>query len=125
MSDGELRSFALMLGHLEDGQILVDLSEKLQQLNLALIKQAEAVGKAKGTLTLTLKFGADDGGTVQIDADIKIKEPQPVRARTVTWMTKAGQLATSNPRQTKLALREVPRQQPARDVDAAPAPRNV
>jgi hypothetical protein len=108
-NEGEQRLFAGLVGNLEDGQLANDLGDALHRLNLQILKQAEAVGKAKSEITLKLKLSADSGGTVQIDADFKVKEPQPVRARSVHWLSKEGHLCTSNPKQTKLPLREVPR----------------
>ena len=115
-NDGNLRGFGQLLQNLEDGQLLVDLGDKLQRLNDELSKQAENVGKAKGELTLKLKLSCDQGGTVMIDSDIVVKEPKAPRARTVCWMTKGNVLANENPKQTKLPLREVTFSKETKDV---------
>lgn len=120
------RSYAVLLSSLEDGQLLVDLSTKLHELNNKLALAAENVGKAKGELTLKLKLSADAGGTVQVDGEILCKEPKPGRARSVLWLSKGNNLVSENPRQTKLPLREVPGAGPARDVPKPnEAPRSV
>lgn len=104
----QLRNFGQVVQSLEDGQLVIDASEKLAELLVKLARQAEARGKAKGELHLKLKFSADEGGTVQIDGEIVCKEPKAARARSVLWLTKDNNLSGENPRQTKLALREVP-----------------
>jgi hypothetical protein len=125
-TEGNVRSAGTLLQSLEDGQLLEDLSTNVLELNTKLTKHAEAVGKAKGEIRLTLKFVADQGGTVSIDSDITIKEPKALRARTVLWTTKSGHLSSENPKQTKLPLREVDRPAAARDVAvAAPETRSV
>jgi hypothetical protein len=109
MADGgNVRGFGQLLQSLEDGQLLVDLGDKLQEMNDKLAKQADNVGKAKGELTLKLKLTCDSqGGTVMIDSEIVVKEPKAPRGRSVFWMAKGNILANENPRQTKLPLREV------------------
>lgn len=112
----ELRGFGLLIQQLEDGQLVDDLGTKLQELNTKLARQAAARGKAKGELILKLKLSADEGGTVQIDGEITMKEPKPARQRTVLWLAKGDVLATENPRQVKLPLKEVPAARAARAV---------
>lgn len=117
--DEGARSFALILGQCEDGQLHAELSEKLQALNANLSKHAESFGKAKGEIVLSLKLSVDQLGTTQIEADIKIKEPKVVRPRSVFWLNSSNNLLNENPRQTKLPLREVPlSKDAARDVGA-------
>ena len=120
-----IRSFGGLLQALEGGQLLADMGDKLQELNGKLTRVAEAQGKAKGELVLRVKFSADSGGTVQLDAEFSIKEPKLVRERTVLWLTKDATLTGDNPKQAKLPLREVagpkapkavPAQQPAEGV---------
>jgi hypothetical protein len=108
MGDATIRNFGGLLQHLEDGQLLSDLGDKLDELNLKLVKQAEAIGVAKGELRLTIKLKADGHGIVEADSSIDMKEPKPARMRSVLWLTKAGKLVAENPKQTKLPLREVP-----------------
>jgi len=103
-----LRTFGQLVQYLEDGQLASDLGDKLAELSGKLARVAEAQGKAKGELALKLKFQADAGGTVQLDAEIVLKEPKPARQRTVAWLNKDSTLAAENPKQVKLALREVP-----------------
>jgi hypothetical protein len=114
----DIRSFGALMQSLEDGQLHADLSDKLHELNGKLVRHAESTGKAKGELVLKLKFNADNGGTVEIDCDLTIKEPKPARSRSVMWLTKESHLSAENPKQTKLPLREVaqPKAEEARSV---------
>jgi hypothetical protein len=118
--EGNVRSAGTLLQSLEDGQLLEDLSTEILDLNSKLANHAEAVGKAKGEVRLTLKFTADQGGTVTVDADITVKDPRSLRARSVLWMTKGGHLSSENPKQTKLPLREISLPKETRDVAVAP-----
>lgn len=107
MADGKIRNFGGLLQNLEDGKLIADLGVELEGLNAKLLRETQGGGKAKGELRLTLKLAADGAGIVQIDGEITVKAPKPARQRSVMWMTKEGSLATENPRQTKLPLREV------------------
>jgi hypothetical protein len=113
-----IRNFGQLLQGLEGGQLLVDLGDKLAELNGKLVRVAGAQGKAKGELVLKVKLNADAGGTVQIDAEITCKEPKLVRERTVLWLTQDAILTPDNPKQVKLALREVAAPKAARAVPA-------
>jgi len=112
----QLRNFGQVLQSLEDGQLIADLTDKLQELNGKLARQAEARGKAKGEIVLKLKLLADEGGTVQIDGEIVCKEPKAARARSVLWLTKENTLAGSNPKQMSLPVRDVSAGVPAAAV---------
>src|SRR3984957_5948516 len=82
MTDGgNERGFGQLLQNLEDGQLLVALGDKLQEMNDKLAKQEDNVGKAKGELTLKLKLTCDSqGGTVMIDSEMVVKETKlPLR----------------------------------------------
>lgn len=116
MADAQIRHFGGLLQTLEDGQLMNDLGDKLAELNGKLQRHAAAMGKAKGELRLTLKMAADGQGIVQIDGEIVTKEPKPARSRSVLWLSKEGNLTPENPRQTKLALREVSK--PSEPIDA-------
>ncbi len=102
-----VRGFAPMLAGLEDGALHSDLSEAVADLMGKVQRQAEHLGKAKGALTLVLKFEADGFGVVTIDGAIKVVEPKPARQRSVRWLDAQGRLVSENPKQQKLPLRDV------------------
>ena len=76
------------------------------------------MNKAKGEIVLKLKFAAEPGGSVSVDTDITIKEPKPLRSRTVMFLTKDNLLSPNNPRQMHLGLKEV-------TFEAKPAPKEA
>ena len=123
--EDEVRSFLALLGGLEDGQFANECTNRTRELSLKLRKQAESLGKAKGELTIKLKFSADPT-TVQIDGEIVMKEPKPARQRSVLWLLSNGALSNKNPKQQSLPLREVPPVPKAREAPEESAePRSV
>lgn len=116
--DGKVRSFTALLNGLEDGGLVVDLTNKLAELNTKLAEEALNAGEAKGSLALTLKCSCDHGGTVSIECEVKLTEPKPKRQRTVLWLDAHHELVARNPRQTLLPLREVAPPKPPIDVPA-------
>jgi hypothetical protein len=83
MSEGNVRNFGALLQTLEDGQFGAEISEEMRRLNLKLSERVEATSaKAKGELTIKIKFAAMPNGTVAVKADFKTKEPPAVRTGT-------------------------------------------
>ena len=106
--DRSIRTFGQFVQQLEDGQLVADLADRMQELNGKLAKHAEGtMSKAKGEIVLKLKFAADPGGSVAVDTEVTIKEPKPLRSRTVMFLTKDNLLSHVNPRQMPLGLKEV------------------
>lgn len=101
------RSFAVFLARLGDGEANFELSEALHRLTDKLHDEALNAGKAKGKLTLTLAFAVGKNGQVEIERDVKVAEPKPVRGKAVAWIDRKGNLVSENPRQAKLPLRPV------------------
>ena len=103
-----IRTFGQLVQQLEDGQLVADLGDKMQELNGKLGRHAEAtMNKAKGEIVLKLKFAAEPGGSVSVDTEIKVTDPKPLRSRTVMFLTKDNLLSHVNPRQMPLGLKEV------------------
>lgn len=114
--DGTIRSFSALLNGLEDGNLVIDLTNKIQELNAKLAEEALNAGEARGELMLKLKCSCDQGGTVSIECEVKLTEPKPKRQRTVLWLDAHHKLVARNPRQQLLPLREVPAPKPPIDV---------
>lgn len=115
------RGFAHVLGHIGEGELSIEIAKQQQRLVNALTDHAYTYqAKAKGSLTLALSYVAEPDGTVRILGEVKIKEPKPKARGALFWATKQGNLLAENPRQTKLPLREVAGQGPAREVEAKP-----
>jgi hypothetical protein len=111
-------SFAIILHKLEDGQLLIDLTQKTHELTSKMAVTAEAVGMASGEIVLRLRLDLEKGGTVGIRSDIQVKEPKLERAKTVMWLSKGRNLVSENPRQQGMFPREV-MAPVARDLPAA------
>lgn len=110
------RSFAVFLTQIADGDLDRELSAKLHEVGLALDTEVENVGKAKGEISLTIKFDADRKNVV-VSYDAKIKKPAPPRPGTTMWLTPGSNFSPENPRQGKLPLRDVA-EVPAREGKA-------
>lgn len=110
--DEGVRAFGPILAGLGDGAVHAEMSEKLQRLAVSVAKDIESGGTGKGKITLTISLKADRDGTIAVNSDVKIAEPKPALPRSLFWMTAQGALTPENPKQTKLALK---------DVSAAPA----
>ena len=101
------RTFAYFLAHVRDGELSSELTDSLGELLEALTTHANARGRAKGKIALTIAFDVDDRGVVEVKSDIKTTEPKPERGKGVFWIDLDGNLTAKNPRQTELALRDV------------------
>ena len=114
------RNFATVLAELAQGEFNQQLGEDLQELLTALSKHKEVLGKggkAKGAMTITLKFELGDHRVLGIVGTVATKAPKPQAAGTVGWVDKSGNVSWEDPRQVKLPLREVPSAaREARDV---------
>lgn len=101
------RSFAVLLAGIEAGRLNAEASDEMQKLTGELYTLANDVGKAKGTLTITLAIHAEDNGTVSILGTVKTKAPPQRHARSVYWVAPGNHLVKEDPKQEKLALRTV------------------
>lgn len=102
------RGFGPFLSRVDDGRVYDDLGEQLQKLMGELDQYAQSFGKAKGELSIALKFSVEANGVVGVTAEIKAKSPKVTRPKSIFWLTKGNNLSAENPRQQKLPLREVP-----------------
>lgn len=105
---GAARSFAVLLGELEDGVLLDDLTKSLKEIvqeleDVSLRKGGSAV---KGALTLKLAVTAKDG-VIEIIPDLATKTPTMSRRRSIFWRGKDGLLVRADPNQPDLPLRDV------------------
>jgi hypothetical protein len=115
----EPKAFGVIFSQLEDGMLQLDATARLAELCAELSRQADAIGKAKGTFALKLKISAERGGVVDIDADVQIVKPKPARHRSVMWLNGKGALSNENPKQLSLGVRDVSK--PAEAPREAPA----
>jgi hypothetical protein len=102
----------------EDGELLPvldDAGNKFRELVNAVV----ARGKA-GTLKLTISVKPSTAGALAVKSEVAIKKPQGLPAESLLWATPEGNLLGEDPRQTKLDLREVPKE-PVRVLKVAAA----
>lgn len=102
------RSFAVLLGELEDGALHKDLTEAIKDVTMELEHVSSRKGgqAVKGSLTLKLNIVAKDG-TIEIVPDLATKTPAVSRRRSIFWRGKDGVLVRSDPNQPDLPLRDV------------------
>lgn len=99
------RSFTRSLEAMQDGVLVHELSLEQFKLLKQLFAQAQEMGpggKAKGELTLKLKFEVGNDQTVDIVPEINTKEPKKLRNSTTAWVTAAGNISWEFPRQETL-----------------------
>ena len=95
-------SFASLLNHLEDGELVSDLSKSLREVISAIEDHKANTGKAgKGDITIKLHFTADEG-VIDVKSDVTTKVPKEVRRRTTLWATPNNYLSPYNPRQQEM-----------------------
>jgi hypothetical protein len=103
----ELRTFAQLLQHVQDGDLHVDLTNELRDLVASLENvRAEQGGKPKGSIVLKLDFTLDSG-VFEVVADYAIKAPKIARSKSHFWATPDNLLTKRNPKQAELPLRTV------------------
>lgn len=93
------RAFAEVLKDVRDGDLVVELAAKMQDL-VARVKETEKSGKL--TLTLTLA-PLKQGGMLVLRDEIKLVLPEPERQDTTfVFATEDNDLTRRDPRQPKL-----------------------
>jgi len=89
--------------------------EASRKLGEAIQAARDTGAKATVTLSVTLHPGTDD--QMRVDIQVAHKLPQAKLPGALFWVTDEGTLATSDPRQPELPLREVVREAtPTREV---------
>lgn len=96
------RPFTDVIGEIENGQLLRDLTEQVYK-----IVEAALDTRKPGTLSLALKFSPTGRGSVEIDAKYDAKIPEHARPTTTFFTTPDGTLLRDDPNQPKLPLRAV------------------
>lgn len=107
-----MKSFALFLTDLNDGQTQAGLTGDLSEL----LQAVQNTGRS-GSITLKIKVApASKGGStvdkITITADRKLELPKPEQPSDFFWLTDDAQPTRQHPRQHALDLRDV-RKEPA------------
>lgn len=96
------KPFSDVLGEIENGNFLHDLTEQTYNIIAAVMET-----RKPGSLTLKMKFTPTGKGTVNVDADYDANEPEHDRPTTTFFVGKDFSLQRSDPNQPRLPLREV------------------
>ena len=109
-----MKSFAIFLADLNDGQTLAGLTGDLTEL----LQQVKATGRS-GSMTLKVKVAPATKGNAEVDkititADRKLELPKPEQPSDFFWLTDTAEPTRQHPRQHALDLRD------ARTTDAGP-----
>jgi hypothetical protein len=100
-----LRNFTQLITAAEDGRLLSDLTEAVQEASLAMRDSIQNGGKGTAELTLKVKLRLDRG-LVEMEGDFNLKVPKHRRARTLLHMMPNGELSLNDYRQPDLPLRD-------------------
>lgn len=96
------KPFSDVLGEVENGQLLNELTESVYNIIAAVMET-----RKPGSLALAMTFTPTGKGTVNVDAKFKAKEPEHDRPTTTFFVGKDFSLQRSDPNQPRLPLREV------------------
>lgn len=99
-------SFSLVLGELQNGHCVNELSETLESL-------IEQVRDRNGSAELTLKIKMkprNGGKQIDVEHTITKKEPKKPTPSTLFYTTEANALQRNDPDQRTLDLREIPKE---------------
>lgn len=102
------RQFTDVLGHMNSGRTVDNLTEKLAEVTDAVL----LTGK-KGTLTLKIEVTRNSELSCSFNENVDIKVPELSRGTAVFFKNSAGDLVRDDPRQPRLPLRRVGEDKPA------------
>jgi len=99
---GTLRTFALFVQNLEDGELHHELTEDLTSIVETLSNFViDHGGKPKAKLDLSIEVQLD-GGELRVIPKKTLKLPQGPRRTTTFWANKRNQMTTANPKQQRM-----------------------
>jgi hypothetical protein len=98
-------AFDELIAEIDGGMMNTELSREMRGMVNALEERCRTHGKAKGEITVKLKFSAVGNGRVEIECDASLKRPGVPKAKETRWIADGGALAVGDPRQNILPLR--------------------
>lgn len=98
-----------LLCELDAGGFNTRASDAMRELMQKLHARAQDEGDAAGKLSIELSFAASRSGKTECRASFKVNAPSPKTEPTTFFITGKGRLSTRDPRQLKLAIRDVRR----------------
>lgn len=102
MANIEGRPFTDVIGELENGDVITDLTAALYDV----VRAVQDTRKAGG-LKLAIKVTPTGRGSVELDVKFETIEPKHDRPSTTFFVGKDGELMRNDPNQPRLPLREV------------------
>lgn len=116
----QVRPFSDALREIRDGELIEELSDKLNQL----VNAVQTTEKG-GELTLKIVLTPEKGSPAIFVADkVTVKLPELPRGRTVMFGTEQGNLQRKNPKQKEFELRDASKtDSPLREAPAPAAAR--
>lgn len=102
MANIEGRPFTDVIGDLENGDVIGDLTAALYE-----VVRAVQETRKPGGIKLSLKVTPTGRGSVEIDVKFDTSVPEHDRASTTFFVGKDGSLLRNDPNQPRLPLREV------------------
>lgn len=111
MANIEGKPFTDVIGELENGDVLADLTRQLYEL-----VHAVQDTRKPGAIKLSISVTPTGRGSVELDVKIDGKVPEHDRPSTTFFVSRDGALHRDDPNQPRLPLREVeqPRTAPVR-----------
>lgn len=102
MANIEGRPFTDVIGDLENGDVIADLTASLYE-----VVRAVQETRKPGGIKFTLKVTPTGRGSVELDAKYDASVPEHDRPCTTFFVGKDGSLLRNDPNQPRLPLREV------------------
>jgi hypothetical protein len=98
-------SFLTLLNACEDGALVSELNDRVRDLVATMAQEGMARGgKPKGGITVSFSFALDQGGIMEVSANVAVKEPKTERSRTIFYRLKDNTLSPNNPKQITMDL---------------------
>lgn len=102
MTDIEGKPFTDILGEVENGAFLRELTAKVYE-----IVRATQETRKPGALKIAIKISPTGRGSVELDAKMDATVPEHDRPSTTFFVTHDGTMMRNDPNQPRLPLREV------------------
>lgn len=102
-------AFQTLVTACEDGKLFDELNTSVRDLVARMhAEQTARGGRPKGALSVSFNFLLDQGGIMEVSANVAVKEPKTERSRTIFYRMKDNTLSPNNPKQITMDL--APRQ---------------
>lgn len=107
------KPFSLFLGEHRNGVLHDELSDALQELVAAVATEGKG---GKLTITISVKPANAGNGALTVTDEIKLAPPKETKSGSIFFVSPENNLIREDPRQTRLDLRQVSGNEPARTI---------